>query len=112
MNNAIKSGYTFEIIKGYTFDKAIIFNDYVTQLYKIKESNIKGSSLYLIAKLLMNSLYGKFGMFEILSKHSIISKDELYELNDNENINIEDMMEFDEDSILISFTDFFLAKLN
>ena len=62
MDNAIKYGYTFEIIKGYEFDKANIFSDYVNKMYNLRMQYEKGSPMNLIAKLLMNSLYGKFGM--------------------------------------------------
>ena len=67
----MKYGYKFEIIRGYTFNKTIIFDKYKDKLYLIKKSSAKGSALYLISKLLMNCLYGKFGMIDILDKHSI-----------------------------------------
>jgi hypothetical protein len=62
MDNAVKFGYTFEIIKGYQFDKGFIFKDYVTKMYNLRKEYIKSHPMNLIAKLLMNSLYGKFGM--------------------------------------------------
>jgi hypothetical protein len=110
MNNAIKYGYKFEILNGYTFEKQIIFKEYVELLYKIKQNNTKNSPLYLISKLLMNSLYGKFGMFEVLCKHSIVSMNEFYDLNNNNDINIEEIIELDEDTVLVSFID--LNKFN
>ena len=62
MDNAVKYGYTFEILNGYEFNKANIFKDYITKLYNLRLEYEKGHAMNLIAKLLMNSLYGKFGM--------------------------------------------------
>ena len=62
MDNAIKYGYQFEIIKGYQFEKGNIFKDYVNTMYNLRLEYSKGHPMNLIAKLLMNSLYGKFGM--------------------------------------------------
>jgi len=62
MDNAIKYGYQFEIIKGYEFKKGNLFKDYVLKMYELRLHYPKGDAMNLIAKLLMNSLYGKFGM--------------------------------------------------
>jgi len=62
MDNAVRSGYSFEILKGYQFDKGNIFKDYVNKMYELRLHYTKGHPMNLIAKLLMNSLYGKFGM--------------------------------------------------
>lgn len=55
-------GYKFEILNGYKFKKANIFSEYVKKLYEIRLTYSKSDPLNLVAKLLMNSLYGKFGM--------------------------------------------------
>jgi DNA polymerase type B, organellar and viral len=62
LDNAVRFGYTFEIIKGYQFEKGFIFKDYVNKMYELRLHYTKGHPMNLIAKLLMNSLYGKFGM--------------------------------------------------
>ena len=62
MDNAMKKGYTFEILKGYQFEKGYIFKDYINKMYNLRLQYDKGHPMNLIAKLLMNSLYGKFGM--------------------------------------------------
>ena len=62
MDNAMKLGYTFEILKGYQFEKGYIFKDYVLKMYNLRMEYAKTHPMNLIAKLLMNSLYGKFGM--------------------------------------------------
>jgi hypothetical protein len=71
MDNAIKYGYTFEIIQGYQFDKANLFKDYVNKMYNLRMEYAKGTPMNLIAKLLMNSLYGKFGMRDERTKVEI-----------------------------------------
>jgi hypothetical protein len=62
MDNAIRFGYTFEILNGYQFNKGNLFKEYVNKMYNLRLSYRKGTPMNLIAKLLMNSLYGKFGM--------------------------------------------------
>lgn len=62
MDNAMNYGYTFEILKGYEFKKGNIFKEYIERLYNLRLQYSKGHPMNLIAKLLMNSLYGKFGM--------------------------------------------------
>lgn len=70
-------GYEFEVIRGYTFGKKDIFSQYVTDMYKIKESTTKQDPMYLISKLLMNYLYGRFGMNTELPIHEIIRDNEI-----------------------------------
>ena len=62
MDNAMKFGYQFEIFKGYEFDKGNIFEAFITKMFNLRQEYDKGHAMNLIAKLLMNSLYGKFGM--------------------------------------------------
>jgi hypothetical protein len=62
MDNAIKFGYKFEILWGYKFEKDIIFKDYVDFLYNFRLNYPSTDPLNYIAKILLNSLYGRFGM--------------------------------------------------
>jgi hypothetical protein len=64
MDNAIKFGYQFKILWGYTFKRKNIFKGYVGILYRFRLQYSKSNPLNLIAKLLLNSLYGRFGMIE------------------------------------------------
>ena len=77
-------GYQFKVLKGYTFGKKIIFRNYIEQLYEIKENlsrnNDKSNPMYMISKLLMNSLYGRFGMNTNFPKHAIVNEKELQDL--------------------------------
>lgn len=67
----IQYGYNFKVIRGYLFDRQNIFKDYINDLYKIKESLNKDEPMYLVSKLLMNSLYGRFGMSNEMSNNLI-----------------------------------------
>jgi len=67
MDNAIKYGYSFMIIRGYEFKAENIFKTYVERMYELRLSYPKGTPMNLIAKLLMNSLYGKLGMKDQLT---------------------------------------------
>jgi len=75
MDNAVKYGYKFEIIKGYKFKKGNLFYDYVNDLYNLRLQYPKGDPMNMIAKLLMNSLYGKFGMKDEMTKLEIFNNE-------------------------------------
>ena len=62
IKNAEKYGYKFNILGGYVFESHTLFNDYISELYTLKENSEKGSGMYLISKLLMNSLFGRMGI--------------------------------------------------
>ena len=64
IDNAINFGYKFEILRGYTFNSKILFKEYVDTLYKLRSEYPRSNPLNYIAKLLMNSLYGRFGMID------------------------------------------------
>lgn len=71
----------------------IVFKDYVGFLYSLRTQHSKSHPLNLIAKILLNSLYGRFGMGEINVSYEVISKNELKQINAE---NIVDLIEFDE----------------
>ena len=62
LKNAEKYGYKFQILEGYLFERENIFKDYVTTLFGIRMQYPKSDPMNFIAKLLLNSLYGRFGM--------------------------------------------------
>jgi len=101
LRNAINSfGYKIEIIKGYTFDKANIFQKYVEDLYTLRLLYDKSHPMNYIAKILMNSLYGRFGLNPLLNDTAIIDKSELDGFIDSSEIN--ELIEFD-NKYLIQF---------
>jgi hypothetical protein len=102
MDNALSLGYKIKIIKGYLFQKDIIFSEYIDTLYEIKQSKSKDDPMYLISKLLLNSLYGKFGMDYQFNEHLIISDNKLINLMER-NYLISDIINLDNDKSLISF---------
>src|ERR1700679_3545451 len=75
MKNALKFGYQIEILNGYTFNSDIIFKDYVDFLYNLRSQYDKSNPLNFIAKILMNSLYGRFGMDDNFNEINIFKKD-------------------------------------
>jgi hypothetical protein len=71
MDRCIDLGYTFTIIKGYTFEVGDIFKAFIETMYKLRSEFPKGHPMNNIAKLLSNSLYGKFAMKPSASKLEI-----------------------------------------
>lgn len=111
MYNAEKYGYKFNVLSGYLFNKSFIFNDYIDHLYDIKSNTPKSDPMYLISKLLLNSLYGRFGLHSeiLLSQTSLLTNKEMYEINDKvtdviplaEDMNYVTWISKDEDEILM-----------
>jgi DNA polymerase family B len=60
--NAEKYGYKFEVLWGYIFESDYIFKDFVDNIYILRLNYPKSDPMNYIAKLLLNSLYGRFGM--------------------------------------------------
>ena len=85
MYNAQNYGYTFEILEGYKFERGLTFKNYVDNLYNMRLNYPKSNPLNLIAKILLNSLYGRFGMHEITLKYEIILKEDFYKIENKEN---------------------------
>lgn len=111
MYNAIKYGYNFEILKGYIFNKANIFSDYINKMFELRLQYSKGESMNLIAKLLMNSLYGKFGMKSENTKVEIIDNNNIDKLNnylDKYHTDIDDIIYLENHIILIIKTNKFI----
>lgn len=81
MLNALKFGYKFEVLRGYFFDnKEIVFEGYISKLYDIKQKYNKNHPMYFIAKILMNSLYGRFGMDDNFTTTKFYDKDKFNKL--------------------------------
>jgi len=80
IKEAIKYGYKFNVEFSYTFERTPdVFKNYVLDNYKDKQ-NAKDVVTRNISKLLLNSLYGKFGMKEIDSMMRIVPIDKALEL--------------------------------
>lgn len=61
LRKAKELGYQVTPLKSFIFKTDYIFKDFVEHFYSIKENSESNTPMYLISKLLMNSLYGKFG---------------------------------------------------
>lgn len=79
---ALTLGYKFKYKSAYSFKKAVIFDNYVNVLYakrlQYKDSN---PPLANIIKLLLNSLYGRFGMQNCLTKTAFLDKSDIKSFN-------------------------------
>ena len=111
MDNAVKYGYQFEILKGYQFKKTNIFSEYINKMYELRLQYLKGDAMNLTAKLLMNSLYGKFGMKSETTKIEILDNSNKELINsylDKFNTNIVDIIYLDSYTIIIYNTNIFM----
>jgi hypothetical protein len=72
---AVESGiYQVEVIHSYKFERGVdIFKDYVEKYYGIKARTRASSMGRPTAKLLLNGLYGRFGMNPHVTQTTIIS---------------------------------------
>lgn len=81
LEQALKDKYKAQIFFGINFpessnvDSSKLFENYVNHFYNNKK-NAKDNVEKNIAKLMLNSLYGKFGQKDIDNKIKIVSKDE------------------------------------
>jgi DNA polymerase type B, organellar and viral len=101
--NASNYGYTFKILKGYLFDKEYIFKDYVDFLYNIKVNSSKESPDYIISKMLLNSLYGRFGMTPEIENHMILSNNEALKIYNK--YEVRNVCDFNNGRELLSYFD-------
>jgi hypothetical protein len=101
MDNAVKYGYSFKILHGYQFEQGDLFSGYVNKMYNLRLTYPKSDPMNQIAKLLQNSLYGKFGMRTEITKvglYSLIDKEDrtnLRELLDIYGNSVQDVVKFD-----------------
>jgi hypothetical protein len=94
-------GYKIDILYGYKFERGShIFTDLVHKYYNIKQQakSLGEYSKYITAKLIMNSLFGRFGMKPIKNIVKIVGKDESDKIhlhhNVMENIILNDQLEY------------------
>jgi hypothetical protein len=73
-------GYKFKILRGVSYKKKKIFENIINQFYKLRNQYSKNSPSNTILKLLMNSLYGRFGMKPTLPVTQIVDKKEYNEI--------------------------------
>ena len=78
IRRALEVGYEFEFIKMLASDSSCLFADYIKTYYEIKSeaSKNKDAGLKATAKLLLNSLWGKFGQRIDYAEKLYISDDQ------------------------------------
>ena len=96
MDNAQKYGYKFNILWGYKFERKNIFKEYVEFLHKLRNQYPSSNPLNYIAKILLNSLYGRMGMDDNFSDINIIHKDYINDFENKFFDLISDRVELDE----------------
>lgn len=92
-------GYKFKVLRGFLFPRQVIFQDFVKHFYNIKSNTSKDDPRYYIAKLIMNSLYGKMGQGYELETHAIVSENELMDLIQDKNIEVSSIVELGDTDI-------------
>jgi thiol-disulfide isomerase/thioredoxin len=106
MYNAEKYGYKFKVLGGYLYDKKVIFKDFVESLYQIKSSVHKSDPMYLISKLLQNSLSGRWALNYDLPEYFIMEKRELIDLHlQNFNSKLGNIVELNDNRCLVPVFD-------
>ena len=96
----VKYGYKFEILEGYLFEKGYLFSSYINFWYNIKSKHKPGDVMYYIAKLMLNSLYGKFGLNPYLANSEIINSNKISDYISNHNLEIEEILDFGDKSLI------------
>jgi hypothetical protein len=106
---ALKFGYTINIEYCYQFKRGKdLFKDYVLDHYEIKK-NSKDPIQRAVAKLFLNSLYGRLGMRDIDNTMKIVDKSEAEYLDKNTNVSI--LSELTNDKYLVKYSGLINSKL-
>lgn len=72
--------YKFKINNGYIWKKDYIFIEFVKDMFNLRLKYPKTDPMNMIAKLLMNSLYGRFAMKPITNVQGFFTKTEFLKL--------------------------------
>ena len=76
---AIELGYRVKMLRGFKYEKEDhIFTSFITNMYQ-KRINSTNNSLNYIAKLVMNSLYGRFGMKIFVESTKFLTSQQVFE---------------------------------
>ena len=73
-------GYKVNLLYGYKFERESIFTKFVNNFYNIRLKTEKNSPENVIAKLILNSVFGRTGMSPIVDWTSILNEDEFTQL--------------------------------
>jgi hypothetical protein len=103
INRCKELGYKFKVLSGIIFETENIFKEYVEYFFNLKKNSGKNSPHYTIAKLLLNTLYGRFGMNPELEKHVIIEGSKRYEYI--EKYEVSDILDLKNGKELVTYSD-------
>lgn len=101
IKNAEKFGYTFEYLEGYQFNRGPVTKTFSETLYKNRLSYEKEHPMNMIIKLLLNSLYGRFGMKILKTNKKIINIDQFDYYNTTYDIIFSNSLE--QDTVFIEY---------
>lgn len=86
--------YNIKIKNGYLFQKEYVFKEFVDDMFNLRLKYNKSNPMNLIAKLLMNSLYGRFAMKPIKNVQAFFTKKEFLKLI--QKFEVEDYIDFND----------------
>lgn len=99
--NALKD-YDIQLKNGYFFKGESIFERFVDDLYELRLKYPKSDPMNMTAKLIMNSLFGRFGLRVINNKNIFIKTDDLKKFSETHEI--EDLLDLDDDGYFVTYT--------
>tara|TARA_B110000967_G_scaffold94827_1_gene97424 strand:+ start:2542 stop:4416 length:1875 start_codon:yes stop_codon:yes gene_type:complete len=100
---ALSLGYKISVIKTYGYKRGKIFSNYIKFFYKIRKLYSKKNLLNKISKLLLNSLYGRFGMHVTKSTKKIIDAKKLFHIK--KRYKIDYYKPLNKNAVIFSYTD-------
>ena len=77
MRLAAKLGYEIKLIKGFIFNKSNLCSSYVNELYPLRIKTT-APAIKFIVKLMLNSLYGRFGMMRTSENFELVTQKEFH----------------------------------
>jgi hypothetical protein len=82
IKKAIELGYNIEILRGFKYERTSpIFKGFVNEIYKMRIES-KTPALNQLTKLILNSLYGRFGMKTFVVSTKFVKKDQINEIKE------------------------------
>ena len=101
LKNAEKYGYQYEILEGYIFKPSNIFEDYVNKIFQMKIASENNTPIYSISKLLLNTLYGRFGLSPEQLTYEVVDENKINERIKELGLdNVQNIISFENKSIL------------
>ncbi len=103
LKEAIKNGFQIRVSEINKYEGKIIFKEFAEYFYN-ERLNIKKTNpaLAMFYKLLMNSLYGKFGQ-RVFNKTALTEYSQLHEILNNDSVKLIDFKELDNEKLLIEY---------